>query len=154
MKKNTKTALVTGSNSSIGISITKMLIKQGYFVYMNYNKKTHLIKKINGIKIIKIKADISKPNNIKKIFNKIRQNHGFLNLLVLNATLLDGRERNLIFQKENYKKVFETNFFGHLEVVRNFINFSKVKKKIFNISSDVSIYGSKICLLISIKVSF
>ena len=46
---------------------------------------------------------------------------------MLNATLLDGRE-NLIFQKENYKKVFETNFFGHLEVVRNFINFSKVKK--------------------------
>ena len=39
--------------------------------------------------------------------------------------------------------MLETNFYGHLEIVKNFINFSKVKKKIFNISSDVTIYGSK-----------
>ena len=58
MKKNIKTALVTGSNSSIGISITEMLIKQGYFVYMNFNKNSHLIKNVNNEKILKIRADI------------------------------------------------------------------------------------------------
>ncbi len=143
MKKNIKTALVTGSNSSIGISITEMLIKQGYFVYMNFNKNSHLIKNIKNEKILKIRADISKTNSIKSIFKKIRRNHNFLNLLVLNATRLDGKEKNIFFKKRNYKKVLETNFYGHLEIVKNFINFSKVKKKIFNISSDVTIYGSK-----------
>ncbi len=143
MKKNIKTALVTGSNSSIGISITEMLIKQGYFVYMNFNKNSHLIKNIKNEKILKIRADISKTNGIKSIFKKIRRNHNFLNLLVLNATRLDGKEKNIFFKKRNYKKVLETNFYGHLEIVKNFINFSKVKKKIFNISSDVTIYGSK-----------
>ena len=143
MKKNIKTALVTGSNSSIGVSITEMLIKQGYFVYMNFNKNSHLIKNIKNEKILKIRADISKTNGIKSIFKKIRRNHNFLNLLVLNATRLDGKEKNIFFKKRNYKKVLETNFYGHLEIVKNFINFSKVKKKIFNISSDVTIYGSK-----------
>ena len=143
MKKNIKTALVTGSNSSIGVSITEMLIKQGYFVYMNFNKNSHLIKNIKNEKILKIRADISKTNGIKSIFKKIRRNHNFLNLLVLNATRLDGKEKNIFFKKRNYKKVLETNFYGHLEIVKNFINFSKKKKKIFNISSDVTIYGSK-----------
>ena len=143
MKKNIKTALVTGSNSSIGVSITEMLIKQGYFVYMNFNKNSHLIKNIKNEKILKIRADISKTNGIKSIFKKIRRNHNFLNLLVLNATRLDGKEKNIFFKKRNYKKVLETNFYGHLEIVKNFINFSKVKKKNFNISSDVTIYGSK-----------
>ena len=143
MKKNIKTALVTGSNSSIGVSITEMLIKQGYFVYMNFNKNSHLIKNIKNEKILKIRADISKTNGIKSIFKKIRRNHNFLNLLVLNATRLDGKEKNIFFKKRNYKKVLETNFYGHLEIVKNFINFSKVKKKIFNISSDVTLYGSK-----------
>ena len=53
MKKNIKTALVTGSNSSIGVSITEMLIKQGYFVYMNFNKNSHLIKNIKNEKNFK-----------------------------------------------------------------------------------------------------
>jgi len=143
MKKNIKIALITGSNSSIGISIAKMLVKQDYFVYMNFNKNTHLIKNLKDAKISKIRADISKTSNIRRMFGKIKKKHNFINLLVLNATRLDERKKKLIFQKANYNKVLETNFFGHLEVVRNFIDFSKVKKKIFNISSDVSMYGSK-----------
>lgn len=143
MKKNIKTALVTGSNSSIGISISEMLVKQGYFVYMNFNKNTHLIKNLKDAKISKIRADISKTSNIRRMFGKIKKKHNFINLLVLNATRLDGKEKNIFFKKKNYKKVLETNFFGHLEIVKNFINFSKVKKKIFNISSDVTMHGSK-----------
>ena len=105
MKKNIKTALVTGSNSSIGVSITEMLIKQGYFVYMNFNKNSHLIKNIKNEKILKIRADISKTNGIKSIFKKIRRNHNFLNLLVLNATRLDGKEKNIFLKKEIIKSV-------------------------------------------------
>ncbi len=131
MKKNIKIALITGSNSSIGISIAKMLVKQDYFVYMNFNKNTHLIKNLKDAKISKIRADISKTSNIRRMFGKIKKKHNFINLLVLNATRLDERKKKLIFQKANYNKVLETNFFGHLEVVRNFIDFSKVKKKNF-----------------------
>ena len=45
--------------------------------------------------------------------------------------LLVWMEKKKIFflKKRNYKKVLETNFYGHLEIVKNFINFSKVKKK-------------------------
>ena len=42
--------------------------------------------------------------------------------------LLVWMEKKKIFFKKEIIKVLETNFYGHLEIVKNFINFSKVKK--------------------------
>jgi 3-oxoacyl-[acyl-carrier protein] reductase len=86
-----KIALITGSSSGVGASAAKLFAKEGASVVVNYNQTetgaSEVVREIteNGGRAIKIKADVSKSDQVRAMFSKIREQYGRLDVLVNNA---------------------------------------------------------------------
>lgn len=91
MTKN-NIVLITGGARGIGAATAKELIKQGYFVIVNYfndnENASKLIKELNINKenSIGIKADVSNIEDIKKLFSNVEENYGKILKIVHCAT--------------------------------------------------------------------
>ena len=66
--KKTKSALILGASSDIGISVVKKFINEGWYVFAHGNKNINQLKKINNInnKIKIIKCNLNNKKDVKK----------------------------------------------------------------------------------------
>jgi NAD(P)-dependent dehydrogenase (short-subunit alcohol dehydrogenase family) len=84
-----KVAVVTGAGTGVGKAAALALIKEGYAVAFVGRRKDVLEQAIAeagaGAKALAISADISKPEEIKKIFAQVKETYGRLDLLFNNA---------------------------------------------------------------------
>ncbi|WP_424926720.1 3-hydroxybutyrate dehydrogenase [Amaricoccus tamworthensis] len=87
-----KTAVITGSNSGIGLGVAEELAKQGADIVLNSfsdNPEDHdLAKKIAGehnVKAIYIKADMSAGDECRALVNKAKEQMGRVDILINNA---------------------------------------------------------------------
>jgi NAD(P)-dependent dehydrogenase (short-subunit alcohol dehydrogenase family) len=84
-----KVAVVTGAGTGVGKAAALALIKEGYAVAFVGRRKDVLEQAITeagaGAKALAISADISKPEEIKKIFAQVKETYGRLDLLFNNA---------------------------------------------------------------------
>lgn len=84
-------ALITGSTSGMGQQMAKQLLEEGASVVINYAhneenaKSTMELLKNYENHILLIKADISKEDEVKLMFQKIEEKFGKLDFLVNNA---------------------------------------------------------------------
>lgn len=88
----TKTALVTGSTSGIGLAIAKGLAKTGCNIVLNGFGEADAIEKIrseiaseNGVKVSYEGADLSKQDQIEAMMKSIENTYGGVDILVNNA---------------------------------------------------------------------
>lgn len=126
-----KVAFVTASNSGIGKSIVKYLLKDGYIVYANGRNENKLPYK--NVKFIS--ADISDITNIKKALETIYSNEKRLDLVVANL----GSGKSMLgydIEIEEYKRVFDINFFPAVSLATKSIELlQKTQGNIIFISS-------------------
>ena len=118
-KNNNKVAIVTGAGSGIGRAVSLALLKENVTVFLVgrtvrnllETKKVSLNKKYLG-KAIVIKCDVSKEDNIKKLFKKVDTVCGRLNLLFNNAGI--GVKTNSIdkISYKDWKKIIDINVNG------------------------------------------
>ena len=86
-----RVALITGSTSGIGQQMAKQLLEEGAYVVINYAhneenaKSTMELLKDYESNILLMKADISKEDEVKLMFQKIEERFGKLDFLVNNA---------------------------------------------------------------------
>lgn len=87
-----KTAIVTGSNSGIGLGVAHELANQGAKVVLNSfsnTKDDHAIAKdmrsASGSEVIYIQADMSKGNDCRSLVEKAESEFGRVDILVNNA---------------------------------------------------------------------
>ncbi|HKJ40617.1 MAG TPA: 3-oxoacyl-ACP reductase FabG [Sunxiuqinia sp.] len=113
-----KIALVTGAASGIGKAIAIRLGKEGAKVIVNYLKQedeaekvVQQIKNLGGT-ASKSQADISKEDDVKKLFSTIEKDFGTLDILVNNA----GRQKDADFLNmtlDDWNAVIEVDLTGH-----------------------------------------
>jgi len=87
MKNLKRVALITGSTSGIGEGIAKRLIQDGFIVALHSNlsiEKGHSLAKELG-NASYTQADLSEPENIKRLIEEVLQIHGRLDVLINNA---------------------------------------------------------------------
>lgn len=89
-----KTAIVTGASRGIGRSIAKRLASDGFAVVVNYagnadeaQKAVDEIRAADG-EAVAIKADVSKPDDVKQLFEKAIETYGGVNVVVNNAGVM------------------------------------------------------------------
>lgn len=88
---NGQSALVTGGNSGIGKASVRALAAAGATVAINYVSHSDaaetLVKEIekNGGRALAVRADVSREEDVERMFERVRQELGTLHILVANA---------------------------------------------------------------------
>ncbi len=145
-----KIALVTGGSRGIGRECCLLLAGAGARVIINYGKSKEkaeaLLNEIigSGHEAAIFQADISKPEEVKALFEYIRKDSGRLDILVNNAGIIRD---NLLLAMElsDWDKVHDVNLRGaflctKLAAEMMMLNHSG---KIINIASTGAIRGGR-----------
>src|SRR5207244_1263806 len=90
-----KVAVVTGASKGIGASIAEHLAAEGASVVVNYASSKSgadaVVKRITdkGGKAIAVQGDVSKEQDITRLFNETKAAYGRLDILVNNAGIYE-----------------------------------------------------------------
>jgi 3-oxoacyl-[acyl-carrier protein] reductase len=112
-----KTALVTGSSRGIGRAIAQRLAADGATVIVNYARSPQqaagVVEGINarGGKALAVQADVSKPAEVRRLFDETEKKVGPLDIVVANAGVYLSKP--LVENTEaDYDHVFDINTRG------------------------------------------
>lgn len=142
-----KTVLITGANKGIGFETAKVLIREGYYVYLGCRNKEYGIlaeKKLkeegfNDCSFIQL--DVTDQASINKVKIEIERNNTKLDVLINNAGIL-GRipTPDSPLNVDDVQKVFETNFFGVIRVTQTLLPLLNKSEspRIVNVTSDLA----------------
>lgn len=138
-----RSVIITGGSRGIGSAISLALAKSNYAVVINYNKSEEkalaLCEKIRkqGGKATAVQGDISKTDDVKRLFEKAYKTFGVPYALINNAGI--ALQNSLIqdISDEQLEAVISTNLIGAIkcsrEAARHMI--SEHCGRIINISS-------------------
>ncbi|MGA7317144.1 MAG: SDR family NAD(P)-dependent oxidoreductase, partial [Silvibacterium sp.] len=114
-----KVAVVTGASKGIGASIAEHLAAEGASVVVNYASSragadgvVARITKKNG-KAIAVQGDVSRPEDIQRLFSETKKAYGKLDVLVNNAGVYEFAPLEAI-TLEHIQKQFNLNVAGLL----------------------------------------
>lgn len=149
IQESGKVALVTGSSSGFGLLITIELAKAGFYVYgtmRNLERKQSLIELARKEKVLDrieiLLLDVTQPASIKQAIAYVKENSGRIDVLVNNAGYAQAGFVEEMSEEE-WKKQFDTNFFGVLSVTREVIPLMREAGdgRIINMSSISGLMG-------------
>ena len=141
-----QTALITGANRSIGLETVKQLSQKGLFVYLgsrDLDKGQTIVDELsqNGFQNIKaIAIDVTKPATILAAKTTIEKEQGKLDILINNAGISRGfPESALDTSVDEIRQVFETNYFGAINVTQIFLDLLRKSEspRVSNITSGL-----------------
>ena len=144
-------AIITGSSSGIGTSVAMALAKSGADVVINYGRNSESANKIveeikaDGGNAIAIGADVSKEEDVERMFAQTIEAFGTVDILVNNA----GLQRDAPIDElslEDWNKVIAVNLTGQFLCSRAAIR--EFKKR--GVVKDVSCSAGKIICMSSV----
>jgi 3-oxoacyl-[acyl-carrier protein] reductase len=137
-------AVVTGASKGIGAAIAEHLAAAGASVVVNYAKSkagadavVERVKKAEG-KAVAVQADVSQPDDIRRLFAETKKAFGKLDVLVNNAGLYEFAPLEAI-TPEHFHKLFDLNVLGLLLTTQEAAkHFGPTGGSVINISSVVA----------------
>src|SRR4030081_1300784 len=135
-------ALVAGCSSGNGLASAEELIREGAFVYITGRKKAELDAAANrlGERCVSIQADISKMEDIDRIYKKIAGDGKALDVLFANAGGGSFAPLGSITE-EQYDATFTTNVKGTLFTVQKSLSHLNDGSSIILNASIASVKG-------------
>ena len=134
-------AVVTGASKGIGAAIAEHLAVAGAAVVVNYaSSKTGADAVVNRIrqadgKAVAVQADVSKPEDIRRLFAETKKAFAKLDILVNNAGIYEVAPLEAI-NAEHFHKQFDLNVLGLLLTTQEAVkHFGPSGGSIVNISS-------------------
>lgn len=142
-----KTALVTGANKGIGLEVAQQLVGRNYFVFLacrDLRRGDASLQLLHGKGLPQAELllmDVTDENSIANAFRTLQQKIPALDVLVNNAGILGSVPQDpSSMPLNNIRHVFETNFFGVIQVTQTFLPLLRksASPRIVNVSSDLA----------------
>ena len=139
-----KVALVTGGSKGIGAGIARRLAAEGASVVVNFSRSkaeaeavvSEVVK--GGGKAVAVQADVSKPEEIDRMFAEAKAAFGVVDVLVNNAGVYEMAPISEV-TPEFYRKQFDLNVLGLLLTTKAAVaQFGPRGGCVINISSIVA----------------
>lgn len=139
---NKKVAIVTGSNTGIGLETAQALVERGYEVVLacrSRDKAQTAIKRIRsktpnaaGKAVFHVPLDLSSIQSVNAFSKIIQEKYEQIDLLVNNAGLNSGGK-----SERNFDKMFQTNYLGHFLLTNNLMEklLAADNPRVVNLSS-------------------
>jgi len=121
-----KTVLITGGTRGLGLAIAYKFASNNYNLVLNYVSNDGIANKVKdeiinkyGVEVLLIKADVSKEEDVKKIYFESINKFGFIDCVVNNAgiaidTTLEDKT------VENFKRILDVNLVGPFLISKYF----------------------------------
>ncbi|GIO56702.1 MULTISPECIES: SDR family oxidoreductase [Paenibacillus] len=140
-----RVALITGGNRGIGKEIARQLAQKGLHVIIGCRSKEKGRQAVfelrsEGLELEVQVVDLQDPGSIDAIVDRIRQEHGRLDVLINNAGIILDRGVSVLDVEEDVmKETLETNFFGALRMIQAVVPLMKEQGygRIVNMSSGL-----------------
>ena len=147
MKLKDQVVIVTGASRGIGNGIARAFAKEGARVVINYNSSEENALKLaeeirkEGGDAIAVRADVSKPEDVKRLVEKTLDKFGRVDILVNNAGVL-YQETFLDADETVWDRTIDVNLKGAYLCAKEVapIMLKQKKGNIINISSNSGIY--------------
>jgi 3-oxoacyl-[acyl-carrier protein] reductase len=140
-KLSGKVAVVTGASKGIGASIALYLAEAGAAVAVNYASSKEGADRVvaeiekKGGKAAAIQADLSKLDDVRRLFDDVKKQFGKLDILVNNAGVYDFAPLEDV-TPEHFHKMFDLNVLGLILATQEAVKlFGSAGGCIINISS-------------------
>lgn len=142
-----RVALITGSGSGIGRAIAIKLAQQGSSIVINDLQQEKVDQTVSEIKeitdqVIGVKANVTKKEEVKQLFEKASENFGSIDILVNNVGIAkDKKIENL--SEEDWDSVLDVNLKSYFLCTQAAVPYFKNQKygRIVNISSRAWLGG-------------
>jgi NAD(P)-dependent dehydrogenase (short-subunit alcohol dehydrogenase family) len=140
-KHQGKIAVVTGGSSGIGLAAAELLAREGAHVFITGRRKTELDAAVQriGRDVTAIEGDVSKLPDLDRIFAKVKETRGHIDILFANAGIAEGASLDEITE-EQFDRHFDINVKGALFTVQKALPLLRDGASIILASSVV---GSK-----------
>jgi NAD(P)-dependent dehydrogenase (short-subunit alcohol dehydrogenase family) len=138
-----KTAVITGGSTGIGFATAKRFAAEGAFVYVSGRRQAELDQAVRAIggKARGIQGDISKLEDLDRLFDVVREERGSIDVLFANA---GGGNLAPLGQitPEQYAEVFDINVKGTLFTVQKALPLLKAGSSIILNGSTTGVKGT------------
>ncbi len=142
-----KTVLITGANKSIGFEAARQLLQQGYYVYLgcrDIQKGQEAVSRLRAEGLNEtepVEIDVDNVESVKAAREALGRKARVLDVLINNAGISGGMppQGPLDTDISTFRQVFETNFFGVVEVTQAFIDLLRQspEPRIVNVTSGL-----------------
>ena len=142
-----KTVLITGANKSIGFETARQLLQQGYYVYLGCRDKQKGEQAAGQLhaagltRVEPLEIDVDESASIKAAREMLGRKIKMLDVLINNAGISGGMPPQSALETDIsvFREVFETNYFGVVEVTQAFIDLLKhaPEPRIVNVTSGL-----------------
>jgi NAD(P)-dependent dehydrogenase (short-subunit alcohol dehydrogenase family) len=138
-----KVAVVTGANSGIGLATAKRFAREGARLFITGRRQPELDAAVHAVggKTTGVRGDISNLADLDRLYDVVRQEVGFIDVLFANA----GGGEFLPLQEiteEHYDRTFATNVKGTLFTVQKALPLLRDGASVILTGSTAAVTGT------------
>lgn len=142
-----KCVMVVGATKGIGLAIVEKFARNGYNVVATFNSgsliDTENICKLNNVKLLPIKIDVSNFEEVEQGFSQAFKEMGKIDAIVCNSGISLGEKLLCDFDRKDIERILDVNLKGTIycnrEAQKHLLN--QREGCIINISSIYGLYG-------------
>jgi NAD(P)-dependent dehydrogenase (short-subunit alcohol dehydrogenase family) len=138
-----KTALVTGASTGIGLAIARRFAAEGATVYLTGRRKTELdaaVEQVGG-RATGIQSDVSRLDDLDRLFAEITERSGHLDIVVANAGVGDFGPLGEITEAA-YDRTTSINLKGTVFTVQKALLLLSAGASVILVSSSAALRGA------------
>jgi NAD(P)-dependent dehydrogenase (short-subunit alcohol dehydrogenase family) len=122
----TRVALVTGANRGLGLETSRQLLSKGLNVVLTGRDDDALGRAALALgqgddRVMTVRMDVTDVSSTRSAQHAVERHFGRVDVLVNNAAVLIAEHEDVLsIPSEGYRRTFDTNVFGVIEVCRVF----------------------------------